>query len=451
MMFMSVFAWVGVGCTPASNPSPGNDNGSSATQEKSTIGPAGGTLALGDDVEVTVPAGALAEEIELGLSLVEVASVAAAPPAVRFASELYAFTPHGTTFSEPISIRIALGSNTTAVAAMRLDDESDTIWEFTGAATVADGFMVLQSTTFSVIAATEPNTSPPPDAGSAGDSGSSDVCGDSEVTGTELCDTAIAAGQTGACPTNSDCETNNTACSFGNVYTPDGQPCQTTCVGVQITNAVNDDGCCPQDGTPSTDNDCTGLPDAGPNPLLDGGSSSDAGPLMDGGCVSTFDCSTTAARCGIFADNCGISHDVVSECPNLTACSNGICTGNVCEGCQAFPSCTEALVATAEECNAAVPDGCGGTLDCANTCPMGEDCLVIEDQFAPGGSYNDCRIPCDTTDQCPTGSPTCLDGSTALEEFWICDHGGCLIGGGMIECFNQSGDPTACIDGICQN
>ncbi len=100
------------------------------------------------------------------------------------------------------------------------------------------------------------------------------VCGDGIVSGTEKCDTAIAAGQTGACPTS---------CTGGDVCAPlklQGSDCQAACVATPITVAVCGDGCvtspetCEPPNTATCDANChsivqptcgNGVVDAGEN------------------------------------------------------------------------------------------------------------------------------------------------------------------------------------------
>jgi len=75
-------------------------------------------------------------------------------------------------------------------------------------------------------------------------------CGDGFVTGTELCDTAIAAGNPGACPT---------ACNDGNLCTTDnlinGGTCSADCTETPIGPGPMD-SCCPIGSDLGDDPDC---------------------------------------------------------------------------------------------------------------------------------------------------------------------------------------------------
>jgi len=88
-------------------------------------------------------------------------------------------------------------------------------------------------------------------------------CGNGEVEDGETCDTAIEAGQPGACPTE---------CSDGDACTRDvlvsGGTCNAACSFPDITTPANDDGCCPDGANNNNDNDCpvtcgNGVPEEG--------------------------------------------------------------------------------------------------------------------------------------------------------------------------------------------
>ncbi len=77
-------------------------------------------------------------------------------------------------------------------------------------------------------------------------------CGDGTRSGSEVCDTGIAAGSAGACPT---------ACNDAMACTRDtlvgGGTCSATCTFMPITMPAAGDGCCPTGATIMTDADCT--------------------------------------------------------------------------------------------------------------------------------------------------------------------------------------------------
>lgn len=79
------------------------------------------------------------------------------------------------------------------------------------------------------------------------------VCGNSVVESGETCDTGIAAGNAGACVVLADC-TDGIACTTDALL--DSGSCTAACTNPLITAFVDDDSCCPTNGTIATDNDC---------------------------------------------------------------------------------------------------------------------------------------------------------------------------------------------------
>jgi hypothetical protein len=76
------------------------------------------------------------------------------------------------------------------------------------------------------------------------------VCGDGIRNGNERCDTSIASGETGSCPTSCS----DYGCS---TYTLTGAgTCQAYCLASTITACSGSDDCCPDGCTASTDQQC---------------------------------------------------------------------------------------------------------------------------------------------------------------------------------------------------
>jgi hypothetical protein len=92
-----------------------------------------------------------------------------------------------------------------------------------------------------------------------------------DVLAGETCDTAIAAGHPGACPT---------ACSDGMVCTTDTlsnpNTCTAACVFPPITMPINNDGCCPVGANANNDNNC--VPKCG-NSVKEAGEDCDNGAM----------------------------------------------------------------------------------------------------------------------------------------------------------------------------
>ena len=76
------------------------------------------------------------------------------------------------------------------------------------------------------------------------------TCGNGIVEANETCDTGIASGS-GACPTSCD---DGMACTTDALVS--GGTCSAACSHTTITQAANDDGCCPMGVTGQQDNDC---------------------------------------------------------------------------------------------------------------------------------------------------------------------------------------------------
>jgi hypothetical protein len=135
---------------------------SSAPAQRSvseTLGPEGGSVALGGtDLVVSVPPGALAAPTEIGLADVLAAEVAALPAGGGALSRRYALTPHGTVFDEPVEITIPYEGTPDGVSVLRLDDEADPTWEPLTGVTLTGGVATFATDRFSVVVVSGPIT-----------------------------------------------------------------------------------------------------------------------------------------------------------------------------------------------------------------------------------------------------------------------------------------------------
>jgi hypothetical protein len=274
------------------------------------------------------------------------------------------------------------------------------------------------------------------------------TCGDGRIQAGETCDTDIAAGQPGACPTPSECAVAD-PCALTLLVSVG--TCQAICLHYQVTLSRSGDGCCPPGATNAVDSDC---PTACGDGVRQGSESCDVGiaPPAPGSCPvdcdDQNDCTTDLlsgagchATCShspiddpISGDGCcpaGATHATDTDCP--ATCGDGIVEpGETCDrsavGSGACPSscppslsaclqtaltgssdgCSAACVETPIAACSAASDGCcpaGCTAasdpDCSSTCGDGlvqpnETCDVALAAGAPGA----CAKTCDDRDPC---------------------------------------------------
>ncbi|MBL8343821.1 MAG: hypothetical protein JNN03_00105 [Rubrivivax sp.] len=86
-------------------PSPSLPSTPPAAAAPNTVGAAGGTVASGDGAEVSVPAGALAQEVAIDLAA-DTSGAPALPEGLLALGKVHAFTPHGTTFAVPARVTV---------------------------------------------------------------------------------------------------------------------------------------------------------------------------------------------------------------------------------------------------------------------------------------------------------------------------------------------------------
>lgn len=187
------------------------------------------------------------------------------------------------------------------------------------------------------------------------------VCGNGRVDDGEMCDTAIAKDSEGACPT---------ACVTDDGCNPRalaGMACETQCVSVTITRAVNDDGCCPKGSGPTDDSDCGFCGDQilGPTEKCE--------PPEQ--CLTREAC-TSYGRC-VAVSFSGAPESCTSACEitPLMACARG-------DGC--------------------CPPGCDSESDddCSSTCGNGMVEPDAGESCEPTSTTDPCPDGCDDDDPC---------------------------------------------------
>jgi hypothetical protein len=135
--------------------------------------------------------------------------------------------------------------------------------------------------------------------GSAPDGGTtiSPRCGNGRVDPGETCDTAIAAGDPGACP-SAGCD-DGVACTIDTVtYTTLGNACTASCTHEANTlTSKTSDGCCPSAASKATDPDCSATCGDG---IVEKGETCDTAipPGQPGACPTPSEC-TVADPCAV--------------------------------------------------------------------------------------------------------------------------------------------------------
>ncbi len=268
-------------------------------------------------------------------------------------------------------------------------------------------------------------------------------CGDGMLQTGEICDPGIAAGETGACPT--DCDDSD-PCTI-DVMT--GTGCSVECSNAPITLPIDGDMCCPEGADARIDSDCTAM--CG-NMILEPTETCEAGTAVAcptscddmnscttdtlGGGTATCDAACTYAditACSSVSDGCCPSGcDSGSDVDCSATCGNGVLdSGELCEegtgtpcptACDDGLACTaDALVGSAATCNA----------ECSAT-PI-TTCSTVSDGCCPG--------TCNATND---GDCAAVCGNGVLEAGEECDDGNTTNGDGCsMTCATEVAPPTA--------
>ena len=175
----------------------------------------------------------------------------------------------------------------------------------------------------------------PTGADATDDSDCAAVCGNGVLESGEVCDTMIAAGNAGACPT---------ACDDGEDCTTDtlegAGTCDAMCAATEITEAGPDDGCCPDGANPTTDVDCsttcgdgaitgdetcdTAIADSCPTACDDGSACTTDNLVNAGTCRAA--CTTTPVPAGATDGCCPVGADLGDDPDCPPACGDGVVT-----------------------------------------------------------------------------------------------------------------------------
>lgn len=269
-------------------------------------------------------------------------------------------------------------------------------------------------------------------------------CGDGRKNGDEKCDSAIAAGQPGSCPTK--CESDDSCVTLELV----GEGCDIECKPKPVTTVGDADGCCPMGGDSTSDPDCAAVCGNG---VLESGETCD--PV--GSCPAcTFEDMCLVGSASGSRESCDIRCDVTgkSACASGDGCCPAGCTATTDSDCST--SCNNGTVDANETC-----DGSGAQA-CPSSCDDGEACTV---DYMTGSAAN-CNVTCThvaiTEAQagdgcCPAGASANSDsdcqvecGNAKVETGEDCDDGNLEPGDGcspqckrespVEQCLAQLGD-----------
>jgi hypothetical protein len=200
------------------------------------------------------------------------------------------------------------------------------------------------------------------------------VCGDGEVSGSEQCDTGIAANLPGACPT--DCPASS-ACETSSL---EGAGCSARCVDAPIRAAVDGDGCCPPGASSQLDSDCSSK--CG-NAVIEPGETCDP-PSACPSCVTDDKClrlkiTGSAATCDLV---CTVTS--VSECRSEDGCCPETCTSGADDDCSTRCGNGRVDPGTSETCEYTAAPAC--PLSCDDGDPCTSDIKT--------GSPANCNVRC---------------------------------------------------------
>ncbi len=247
------------------------------------------------------------------------------------------------------------------------------------------------------------------------------VCGNAVLEPGEECDTGIAQGTAGACPTSCD---DDDICTEDVLI--DNGPCQVHCIHHDIVQYIGGDGCCPEGGDATLDSDCDAVCGNG---VLEPGEECDTRIPADeyGGCpVVPEDCD----------DQLSCTLDVVL---NPGGC-NATCDHQAIETCQDGDGCCPDGCTTADDSDCSVVCGDGVVTSPQETCDTGIT------QSNDGACPTD--ADCDDGNDCTTDT---LMGDGTCEAY--CDHTsvGCLDGDGCCDYDQCNANTDNDCDAVCGN
>jgi hypothetical protein len=202
----------------------------------------------------------------------------------------------------------------------------------------------------------------------SGSPSAADSCGDGLLEPDEGCDTALAAGMPGACP--SSCP-NQDGCHVGKL---EGERCNAKCSVVAITEHLGGDGCCPSDADATADSDCQ--PRCG-NGVRESGEECDGTTGCGSDCKLT-DAGPSDACAMLVSDACGACQCAHCETALLACEASGDSRRD--QACRAVEACATKNHCSGEACY------CGDDLVLCELAPKGPCRDEIEDAAGTGAA-----------------------------------------------------------------
>ena len=231
------------------------------------------------------------------------------------------------------------------------------------------------------------------------------LCGNGVIDGAEACDTAIAAGQPGACPT---------VCEAGPSCTTvrlEGTDCAATCVTEPLAECANGDGCCGTGCSAADDDDCD--PVCG-NTILEPGELCDPSES----CPTEASCADSSACTAESVSGSAASCDAACVITDITLCVGGdgccpaSCTNATDTDCSA--SCGNGVVEPGETCDGNCPASCAPSNVCATARLIGNAANCSAECVEAA-----ITAPADADGCCPAGANASVDNDCAA----VCGNG----------------------------
>lgn len=273
----------------------------------------------------------------------------------------------------------------------------------------------------------------------ASDPDCSPTCGNRVVEPGELCDTAIAEPNPGACLQRCD---DGLSCTTNVLLS--GGTCSARCQFAPITVFTGSDGCCPIGGNAVVDEDCPAVCGnavvEGPKETCDRALAAGQTGACPAGCPATVGCSRYILRGELETCTARCEPLTTATCQDGDGCCPTGCHRNNDNDCPAI--CGNGAVENGESCDKGITAGNPGA--CSATCEQTAPCTAV----TVSGRVEDCTRLCSYAPitACAAGDRCCplgCNGQTDSDCAPVCGNG--VVEGGET-CDPPSTCPTTCPD-----